>query len=75
MNFDYNITRLKSIIDHEISLEADKRDYHLLEHSIDEYLRATNVNLDELELVAERCMNKLLSRICELYIPDSNRDN
>jgi len=57
------VSNLKTIIDHEISLDADKRDYHLLENSIDEYLRLSDVDVEELEIVAERHMVKLLDRI------------
>ena len=57
------VSNLKTIIDYEISLDADKRDYHLLENSIDEYLRLSGVDVEELEIAAERHMVKLLDRI------------
>ena len=57
------ITHLQSLIDYEISLDLDKRDYHLLENSIDEYLRVIGVDVEELEIAAERHMVKLLDRI------------
>lgn len=59
------VSNLKTIIDYEISLDADKRDYHLLENSIDEYLRLTGVDVEELEIAAERHNIKLLDRICK----------
>lgn len=58
-----DIKRLKDAIDHEISLDADKRDNNLLESLINEYLRATNVNIEELEVAATRCTDRILSEI------------
>lgn len=65
-----DIERLKCVIDYEISLDADKRDYHLLENSIDEYLRLSGVDVEELEIAAERHMVKLLDRIREVHVSE-----
>ena len=65
------IERLKCVIDYEISLDADKRDYRLLDNSITEYLRVTGVDVEELEIAAERHVVKLLDRICEVYISEN----
>lgn len=65
-----DITHLQSLIAHEISLDADKRDYHLLENSIDEYLRLSGVDVEELEIAAERHMVKLLDRIREVHVSE-----
>lgn len=65
-----DIERLKCVIDHEISLDADKRDYHLLENSIDEYLHVTGVDVEELEIAAERHSVKLLDRIREVHVSE-----
>ena len=65
-----DIERLKCVIDYEISLDADKRDYRLLDNSITEYLRLTGVDVEKLEIAAERHMVKLLDRIREVHVSE-----
>ena len=59
-----DITHLQSLISHEISLDADKRDYHLLEKKLNEYFIAINVDIDAL---AEQSRQRIIKHIRKLH--------
>ena len=61
---DNYISTLKSIIDHEISLDPSERDYDLLEKKLDEYFIALNVDIDAL---AERSSQRIIKHIRKLH--------
>ena len=61
---DNYISTLKSIIDHEISLEPVERDYDLLEKKLNEYFIAINVDMDAL---AEQSRQRIIKHIRKLH--------